>query len=128
MGRFTQIPLPQRQALNATLVFSSHAPEKARRGPEMYLRALRTELRMSQAVLARRAGMTQAQIDRLEKGRADARLGTWRRVYAALFCELLIVPRALKRPSDALAEERLLHYWYGRPWRRPYPKSVRPGE
>ncbi len=98
MGRIAQIPLPHRQALNATLVYTSRAPEKARRDPATYMRALRVELRMSQAVLARRAGMTQAQIDRLEKGRADARLGTWRRVFEAMFCELLVVPLARKRP------------------------------
>jgi DNA-binding XRE family transcriptional regulator len=118
MGRFTQIPLPHRQALNATLVFTSRAPDKARHNPAMYMRALRAELRMSQAALARRAGMTQAQIDRLEKGRADARLGTWRRVFEAMFCELLVVPLARKRPSDAVAEQRLARSW-ARPWSPP---------
>ena len=57
MGRFTQIPLPHRQA----------------------------------------------QIDRLEKGRTEARLGTWRRVFAAMFCELLVVPLARPwSPPDRL--------------------------
>lgn len=118
MGRITQIPLPHRQALNATLVFSSKAPEKARRSPATYMRALRVELRMSQATLARRAGMTQAQIDRLEKGRADARLETWRRVFAAMFCDLLVIPFARKRPGDAVAEQRLARSW-ARPWSSP---------
>jgi DNA-binding XRE family transcriptional regulator len=118
MGRFTRISLPHRQALNATLVYTSRAPEKARRDPAAYLRALRVELRMSQAVLARRAGMTQAQIDRLEKGRADARLGTWRRVFEAMFCELLVVPLARRRPGDAVAEQRLSRAW-ARPWSSP---------
>jgi DNA-binding XRE family transcriptional regulator len=110
--------LPHRQALNATLIFTSRAPDKARKNPAMYMRALRVELRMSQATLARLAGMTQAQIDRLEKGRVDARLGTWRRVFAAMFCELLAVPSARKRPGDAVAEQRLLRSW-ARPWSPP---------
>ena len=118
MGRFTQIPLPHRQALNATFIFTSRAPEKARRDPAMYMRALRAELRMSQAALARRAGMTQAQIVRLEKGGADARLGTWRRVFEAMFCELLVVPLARKRPGDAVAEQRLARSW-ARRWSPP---------
>jgi|SRR5579859_6966631 len=115
MGRSTRIPLPHRQALNATLVFTSRAPDKARRDPATYLRALRAELRMSQATLARRAGVTQAQIDRLEKGRVDAQLGTWRRVFEAMFCELLVIPLARKRPGDAVAEQRLSRSW-ARPW------------
>jgi transcriptional regulator with XRE-family HTH domain len=82
------------------------------------MRALRAELRMSQAALARRAGMTQAQIGRLEKGRADAKLGTWRRVFEAMFCELLVVPLARKRPGDAVAEQRLARSW-ARPWSPP---------
>lgn len=118
MGRFTQIPLPHRQALNATLVFTSRAPEKARLDPATYMRALRVELRMTQAALARRAGMTQAQIDRLEKGRVDAQLGTWRRIFEAMFCDLIVVPRARKRPGDAVAEQRLTRSW-ARPWSPP---------
>jgi DNA-binding XRE family transcriptional regulator len=115
MGRFTQVPLPHRQALNATFVFTSKAPAKARRDPATYMRALRVELRMTQAALAKRAGMTQAQIDRLEKGRVDAQLGTWRRVFDAMFCDLLVVPRARKRPGDAVAEQRLARP-FSRPW------------
>ncbi|MFI5363143.1 MAG: helix-turn-helix domain-containing protein [Elusimicrobiota bacterium] len=118
MGRFTQISLPHQQALNATFIFTSRAPKKARLAPATYMRTLRTQLRMTQAALARRTGMTQAQIDRLEKGRVDARLGTWRRVFAAMFCELLVVPVALKRPGDALAEQRLARPWM-RPWSPP---------
>lgn len=118
MGRITQIPLSHRQALNATLIYTSRATAKARLDPATYMRALRVELRMSQATLARRAVMTQAQIDRLEKGRSDARLGTWRRVFAAMFCELLVVPLARKRPGDAVAEQRLARGWL-RPWSPP---------
>jgi DNA-binding XRE family transcriptional regulator len=119
MGRFTQVPLTHRQALNATLVYTTRAPQKAKQSPATYMRALRVELRMTQSALARRAGVTQAQIDRMEKGRSDARLGTWRKIFAAMFCELLVVPHALKRPGDAVAEQRLARPDWVRPWSPP---------
>lgn len=118
MGRFTQVPLQLRKALNATLVYTSRAPEKARRTPASYMRALRVELRMTQEALARRTGMTAAQINRIEKGLTDAQLGTWRRIFDAMFCDLLVIPFARKRPGDAVAEQRLARSWM-RPWSPP---------
>lgn len=64
-------------------------------------------LRMSQAQLARRSGFSQAQLARFEKGRSDIRLSTLRHLLDAMFCDLLILPQARKRPSEAVAEREL---------------------
>ena len=62
---------------------------------------------MSQAQLSRRCGVPQPHIAILESGKIDARLSTLRRLFDAMFCDLLIVPRPRKRPSDVLAEREL---------------------
>lgn len=62
---------------------------------------------MSQAELARRCGLSQSHIARLESGKLDAQWGTWRRVFDSLHCDIALLPLPRKRPSDALAEARL---------------------
>ena len=115
MGKVTQVPLPQRQAFNEAVVFVSRAPKRANLEPAVLLRALRGALRMSQADLARRSGVQQAVVARVESGKGDVRLGTLRKLFDAMFCDLLILPKPRKRPSDAVAERQLERYW-GRLW------------
>lgn len=71
------------------------------------MRALRSALRMSQAQLSRRCGVPQAHIARLEAGSVDVQLATLRRLFDAMFCDLLILPLPRQRPGDALAEREL---------------------
>ncbi len=107
MGKATKVSLVHRQALNEIMIYTSRAPQRAKFAPAIFMRALRVTLCMTQAGLARRAGMTQAQIVRLESGR-DARLDTWRKVYDAMFCDLLIIPKPRKqRPGEELAQRRV---------------------
>ena len=108
MGRQTTAPpLPHRQALNKTLVFAQSAPAAAAHAPAVYVRALRATLRMSQENLARRSGVAKSQIVEIEKGRMNPGVDVLRRLFDAMFCDLLVVPKARKRPSDALAEQFL---------------------
>lgn len=105
MGRQTTVPpLPHRQALNKTLVFAQSAPAAAAHAPAVYVRALRAALRMSQENLARRAGVAKSHVAAIEQGRISPGVETLRRLFDAMFCDLLVVPKARKRPSDALAE------------------------
>lgn len=67
---------------------------------------LRTALHMTQAQLARRAGIPQSHLAKLESGKVDAQLGTWRKVLAALFCETIVVPK-LARPLEEILDERV---------------------
>ncbi len=120
MGKQTYIPLPHRQALNKTLLLTKDAPPFARLEPHVYLRTLRATLRMSQDVLAQRSGVAKSHIALIEAGKANATLATLRQLFDAMFCDLLIVPKARKRPTQALAEAetemRPRPPRYGNPW------------
>jgi transcriptional regulator with XRE-family HTH domain len=107
MGKSASVSIAHRRALNQALLFSRGAPTRALATPSALLRALRATLRMSQAQLARRCGVPQAHIARVESGVLDPRLSTLRRLFDAMFCDLVVLPRARKRPTDALAERAL---------------------
>jgi DNA-binding XRE family transcriptional regulator len=104
MGKETYIPLPHRQALNKTLLFTQTTPSFLRQEPHVYLRTLRATLRMSQDILATRSGVAKSHIVLIEAGKANVTLATLRQLFDAMFCDLLIVPKARKKPTQALAE------------------------
>lgn len=107
MGKPTRSSIVHRRALNQVMIYTGRAPAPALYGPIVFLRALRSALRMSQAALSRRSGVPQAHIARLESESVSPRLETLRRLFDAMFCDLLILPKPRKRPSDALAEREL---------------------
>jgi DNA-binding Xre family transcriptional regulator len=107
MGRRTRVSIVHQRILSQAMLFSGRAPQQARLERRIYIRALRSALRMSQAQLSRRCGLDQAHVARLEAGELDIRLSTLRRIFDAMFCDLIVVPRPRKRPSDAFAERRL---------------------
>ena len=53
---------------------------------------IRNQLKMSQRVLAKRAGVPQSTISNLEKSKKQPNLATLKKVFQALFCDLLIIP------------------------------------
>lgn len=90
--------------------------------PAMMFQHLRCRLRFSQAELARKAGLTQSQVSRIESG-ADCLLSTWARAYAALGFELKLMPS-----SNESVEELERRAEEGRPsdhWRRERAKPRR---
>ena len=104
MPRLSRGSVVQLQTLNELLIYVRRAPKAAAHPPSFYLRALRGKLRMSQAQLSRRAGVDQSHIARIELGKVEADLSTLRRLFEALFCDLLIVPKPRLELGDALAE------------------------
>lgn len=54
--------------------------------------AIRSRLNFTQEEVGLLAGITQSQVSRVE-GDGDARISTWRRLYAAMGFELLLLPR-----------------------------------
>lgn len=107
MGRITEVAINDRRALNQTLIYTARAPVQARRAPGVVLRGLRSALRMSQSQLSRRSGVPRAHIARVEAGLVDVQVSTLARLFDAMFCDLLVLPLARKRPSDAIVERRL---------------------
>lgn len=59
--------------------------------PGAQLAAVRRHLRVSGRHLAEVSGVDQSTISRLERG-ADARLETWRKLFSALGCEVILLP------------------------------------
>lgn len=105
-----------RRGLNQAMIYVEKMPRSARLEPRIFVRALRSALRMSQAQLSRRAKIDRAHIMKFEAGRIDAQLSTLRRLFDAMFCDLFVFPMPRKRPSDALAEKRMERPDRERPW------------
>ena len=122
MGKQTKLLLPHRQATNKTLLFTKNAPAAATQPPHVYVRAVRTALRMTQAQLARRAGTTKSLVAQVETGKTNVGVDTLRKLFDAMFCDLIVVPKARKKPTQALAERELERKlepeWYEKkgPW------------
>jgi len=70
--------------------------------PNDWIRLLRNYLRMTQAELAKRANITQANLVAIESGKVDPRVGTLQRIYQGLSCHLSIEPRPQKPLEEIL--------------------------
>jgi transcriptional regulator with XRE-family HTH domain len=79
----------------------------SRAEPGVQLRFLRTDRGISQRQLAAHSGVDQADISRLERG-ADARWGTWRRLFDALGYEAVLAPRESSEDAACLLEDESL--------------------
>lgn len=104
MTTLKDLPLSNRRALARVAEFTARAPAAARLPPHAMIRALRAELHMTQTQLAKRAGITQSHLARIEAGKVDPQLSTLRRIFGALFCDVLVVPHRIKRPQDIMLE------------------------
>ena len=116
MPRLTTGRLRERRALNRTILFLKDAPEAVREAPQVFLRALCGALRMSQAELSNRCGVARSHIAAIESGRKECQLETLRRLFDALFCDLLVIPKPRKRPTQAIGELYVEHPFRDRPW------------
>jgi DNA-binding XRE family transcriptional regulator len=99
----TWVSLKDRQALNRLLVYAKRAPG-TQIPPGQLVRSLRALYRMSQRQLARRAGMSHAQVGRIETGAEDPGLRTLSRLIDALFCDLILVPRVRRTTGEVLVD------------------------
>lgn len=90
-------------ALSGLTVWSSRNKNKLIAGD--WIRLLRSRLRMTQAELARRAHITQPNLAAIESGKVDPQVGTLRRIYEGLGCELNLEP-LLHKPLEELVRDR----------------------
>ena len=67
-----------------------------------WIRILRNTLRMTQDEVARRAHVSQAHLAGIESGKTDPQIGTLKRIFQALSCDLVIQPRPTKPIQDLL--------------------------
>lgn len=98
------LPVSERRAISRIAEFAGHAPAAARLPPHAMIRTLRAALHMTQAQLAKRAGLPQSHLARIESGKVDTQMSTLKKVFDALFCDVLVIPRMRKKPEEAVAE------------------------
>jgi transcriptional regulator with XRE-family HTH domain len=90
--------------------------EASNRTPGDWIRILRNRLRMTQVELAKRAHITQPNLAAIESGKVAPQVGTLRRIYQGLWCDLNIEPQLQKPLEEILrgragtvAQKRLKH-------------------
>lgn len=69
------------------------------------IKSIRVQLGMSQKALAKRAGIPQSTISRIEHGERDANLSTLIKILGAISCDLVIVP-LLQDSVDAIRRKQ----------------------
>lgn len=103
----TRLPVASEFMLSQLVSFGKAAPENLEGLPiHALIRLVRHSLRMTQAQLARRAGLPQSHVAVIEMGKGDLKMQTLRRIFKALQGDLLVVPRFRKAP-DAIVAERI---------------------
>lgn len=69
------------------------------------IKSIRVQLGMSQKALAKRAGVPQSTISRIEQEERDANLSTLNKILSAISCDLVIVP-LLQDSIDAIRRKQ----------------------
>lgn len=107
------LPITEKKIIDK-LVSASRRTATA--GPDVFtlLRIIRNSLWMTQAQLARRVGLPQSHIARIEKGKRDVQLSTLKKIFVAMGAELSLRPAFRQSPkitvkvrAKALAERRV---------------------
>ncbi len=94
------------RALSRFITWADDAPEGGGDyAAHSLIALLRARLAMTQEQLARRCGLPQSHIAKIEKGKVDLQLGTLRRIFKALFCELVLSPKP-QRDLDGIILEQ----------------------
>lgn len=83
------------------------------------IKSIRVQLGMSQKALAKRAGVPQSTISRIEREERDANLSTLNKILSATSCDLVIVPLlqdsidAIRRKQARRMAEKQVRYLKG---------------
>ena len=87
--------------------------------PGALIKMIRKQIGMPQEVLARKAGVPQSTISRIEKGQGDSNIATLRNILQVLECDLIILPilrepvSAIRRKQAKKRAEARVHYLLG---------------
>lgn len=83
------------------------------------IKITRTQLGMSQTCLAKRAGVPQSTVSRIEKGQRDLSLYTLQKILSAISCDLVIAPtlqesiETIRRKQAKKIAQKHVHYLKG---------------
>lgn len=70
-----------------------------------FIKTIRKQLRMTQAILAKRAKLPQSTISRIEQEKIDATIPVLATIFEALSCELVVAP-LLKESIDTICRKQ----------------------
>lgn len=97
--------LSDRAFLNTIYSFSNKAPkELSHRSIYGLMKVIRNTLHLTQTQLAKRAGLPQSHIAKIEAGRTNVQLQTIQRILNALNCDMFVIPKPRQRFVRILAD------------------------
>lgn len=98
---------PSERILIEEVTKISQKLKEATRGLSMgaFVKSIRTQLGMSQKVLAQRAGVPQSTVSRVEQEKAEVNLSTLYKILGALSCDLVMGP-LLKNSIDVIRRKQ----------------------
>jgi len=73
----------------------------------LLIRSIRKQLGMSQKALAKRAGVPQSTVSRVEQGKKDVNISTLHKILGAICCDLVMVP-VLQDSIDSIRQKQAL--------------------
>jgi len=85
---------PSQRVLIEEVMQSARILKAACRGLSIgeFIKSIRTQLGMSQKILAKHAGVPQSTVSRIEQGKRDTGLSTLNKILKAISCDLVITP------------------------------------
>lgn len=99
-----RLPVTESRILGRLVLYGMKAPEGIESLPVHHtIKILRRGLGMTQAQLAKRAGLVQSHLARIELGHVDLQISTLQRVFRALYCDSLVLPKFKIRPEEIVA-------------------------
>ncbi len=112
---------PSEKLLVEEVTCASRKMREALRGLSVgaLIKSIRAQLGMSQRVLAKRAGVPQSTVSRIEQGRRDVTLSTLHKILAAISCDLVIAPllqgsiNSIRQKQARKVAERQVGYLQG---------------
>jgi DNA-binding XRE family transcriptional regulator len=107
MPNLSGVTIAQKRALNRLQCAGVAPPAALRLEAGQWVRTLRVALHMTQRQLADRAGVTQGHVLSIEKGRFEPQLATLRKLFDALYCDLIVLPLPRKCISAIIGEKTL---------------------
>lgn len=99
-----RLPITARRLLNRLVSYGMKAPEGTDSLPvHSTIKILRLGLGMTQAQLAKRAGLVQSHLARIELGQVDLQISTLQKILRALYCEPMLLPKFKITPEEIVA-------------------------
>jgi transcriptional regulator with XRE-family HTH domain len=100
-----RLPISEQRVLGRVVSYGMKAPDGiASLQLHHVIVILRHGLGMTQAQLARRAGLVQSHVAEIELGHVDLQFSTLSKIFHALHCNPLVLPVFEKKPEAIIAE------------------------